>query len=75
MACKTMYTQYDIYAYKCALARHAAKTNYLVDKWTRRLDNQLSGDSQISRIIQEFVTDLQLPADMYLSEFEMRGCV
>lgn len=35
---KQLFTESDIYAYKLALSRHAAKNNRLIEKWTKVLE-------------------------------------
>lgn len=89
MSNKQVFTAYDVYGFKKALALHAAKRNALEEKWLNRkqrilkdlddlqslIPSQLRSAAQTDlrnqlELVVEFLTDLAIPCDLFISRFE-----
>lgn len=51
MANKQIFTAFDVYSFKKALAQHSAKNNFLYQKWSRIYENYTQELDDISKKI------------------------
>lgn len=51
---KVLFTDKDIQGYKDALARYAARTNVLLSKWSKRLDNVVHDDDGLQALTPSY---------------------
>lgn len=59
-------------AYRIALSRWTKKQNYMISKYRKILDN-LDFPPDAEDLLRGFLEDLAVPADDFISDFEMKN--
>lgn len=83
---KILFTNDDIQSFKSALSSYSAKEKALIEKCSRyrsyceKCIASSSDESSrfsfisMSNLLEQVLIDLRTPADIFLTDFEMKGC-
>lgn len=76
MARQQLFTSFEVYNFKKALAQYRVKEVFILQNIQHYLDTVTEDTFHMNPI--EFIEDLERivkrPADSFLTDFEMRGC-